>query len=109
MEQMVKESEMIRVNDDWVIKVDDLNYMPCRDLHRKELVKQKDGTVVEQDAYTSPIGYFSSLSGALKAIVDKECRKGMKEAEIGLNEAILTIQRASSELEAMMQSICEGG
>ena len=34
---------MIRVNKDWIVDVDPLNYTPMRDMHRMRKAKHGDG------------------------------------------------------------------
>ena len=59
---------MIRVNDDWVIDVDPLNYIPKRDMHRDKTIRRKDGSEEVVHDYRGEYGYFTTLKGALRAI-----------------------------------------
>lgn len=95
---------MIRVNEDWVIMVDSLNYMPCKDLHRTKTVKQKDGTFVDVDEYSNPIGFFSTLSGALKGIMQYEFRTKVQDVDIDIKEAIKIIDKQNYEMEVFLGS-----
>ena len=62
--QMRKGEPMIRVNDDWVIEVDDHNYTLKKDLHRTELSRDKKKMV---PAYAVK-SYHPSLRRALERL-----------------------------------------
>ena len=95
---------MIRVNEDWVIMVDSLNYMPCKDLHRKKKEKCKDGTYTEVDDYGNPIGYFSTLSSALSAIMQKNFRDAVKDDEISLKDALKIVEEENFKTQQFLDS-----
>lgn len=72
---------MIRVNENWVIMVDELNYQPMRDMHRMKTVKQKDGTTTDEPYYKGGYGYYTSLkmqSGQLHELNTKMLTRGRK-------------------------------
>lgn len=95
---------MIRVNEDWVINVDALNYMPCKDLHRTKPLKQKDGGLVDVDDYSNPIGYFSTLSSALSAIMQKNFRDAVKDGEISLKDALKIVEEENFKTQQFLDS-----
>lgn len=95
---------MIRVNEDWVIMVDSLNYMPCKDMHRKRKEKCKDGTYAEVDDYSNPIGYFSTLSSALSAIMQKNFRDAVKDCEISLKDALKIVEEENFKTQQFLDS-----
>lgn len=95
---------MIRVNEDWIINVDALNYMPCKDLHRTKAVKQKDGGFVDVDDYSNPIGYYSTLSSALKGIMQYEFRKAVEDVDIDIKDALKIIEEQNAHMELFLHS-----
>ena len=98
---------MIRVNEDWVIIVDALNYQPMKDLHRTKAVKQKDGTVKEEADYKAGYGYFSSLKGAVRAIARIEYKNAIAGQETPLNEAIKLLDETLTRFERILKGISE--
>lgn len=95
---------MIRVNENWIINVDSLNYMPCRDLHRKKALKTNDGTVVEVDDYSNPIGFYTTLSSALSAIMQSNFRDAVKDDEISLKDALKIIEEENFKTQQFLNS-----
>ena len=87
---------MIRINDDYVINVDPLNYVVCKDLHRID----KRGYQVMQT-----LGYLDSLPKALAFLVRKlQTEDLISDDEISLKEAI---ERMNSRFEEMEKLIKE--
>lgn len=96
---------MIRVNDDWVIMVDSMNYTPLRDLHRTRKAYQEDGTEKLEPAYGRPIGYYTDLAGAVKAIARAEYKNSLSGREVPLNEAVAMIKETVGRFERILESI----
>lgn len=85
---------MIRINDDWVILVDEYNYTLARDLHKKTVkTKGQEPT----DAYKTE-GYYSGVSDALKGLADKLVKDELKDGVWGLYEAVNAIQKVYTDL-----------
>jgi hypothetical protein len=91
---------MIRVNDDYVIEVDALNYVPCRDCHRVD----KKGIPV----YKS-IGYYFSLEQALKGIIRDMNNRTFAENDYSLEQAIEIIQQSNDRFTALLREVLERG
>lgn len=99
---------MIRVNDDYVIQVDNLNYTAMRDAHRKTTRTDKNGATVEVDAYVT-IGYFKNLSGAIKGIIaDMNARK-LSDGVHTLKEALEIVTHNNDRFYELLESIEEVG
>ena len=98
---------MIRVNDDWVIMVDTLYYMPAKDLHRKKQVKQKDGTYTTEPDYKTGYGYYTSLKGAIRRIAQEEYKKALTGQETALNDAIILMDETVTRFERILEGIKE--
>lgn len=98
---------MIRVNENWVIMVDELNYQPMRDMHRMKTVKQKDGTTTDEPYYKAGYGYFTSLNGAVKAIVRIEYKNALQGQETALYEAIKMMDETVTRFEKILEGIRE--
>ena len=97
---------MIRINDDWVIDVDDYNYTLKRDMHKVIQRKQKDGTYINDNVYATK-GHFSSLDKALKRLGDEIVRERLKGSEIDLHTAVMTIRECMDEWNRITEKILE--
>lgn len=98
---------MIRVNENWVIMVDDLNYQPMRDMHRVKTVKQKDGTMTEEPYYKGGYGYYTSLKDAVRAIARIEYKNALTGQETALNDAIKLMCETMTRFEKILEGIRE--
>lgn len=100
---------MIDVGNDWYIDVDEAgNYMPVKDYHRTTIIKRKDGTEVEKPLFSAPIGYFTSLSNTIKGLVKAKVKDALKDEEMGLSDAIKTIDEITGEFETMLDKALKG-
>lgn len=86
---------MITVNKDWVINVDDKNYIVCRN---KPQVDKKTGKV----SYDG-IAYFGTLSGALEYIVRQSATDKLVVKDTDLEGAITTIRATQEEIAAIIK------
>ena len=97
---------MIRINDDWVIDVDEYNYILKRDMHRTKSRKQKDGSVVAEDAYVNK-GYFSNMEKALERVREEMVRECLKDASHTLETAVHAIREVTEEWRRITANIME--
>lgn len=95
---------MIRVNKDWIVDVDPLNYTPMRDMHRMRKAKHGDG--MEPD-YKGGYGYYTSLKGAIRAIAQAEYRNALAGRETALDEAIKMMDETVTRFEKILEGIRE--
>lgn len=95
---------MIRINDDWVIDVDDHNYVLKKDLHKT--VKAKDGKTMAP-AYAVK-SYHPSLRRALERLREEIIRDRLKEPDRSLAEACRTIRECTDEWRKLTEQILEG-
>lgn len=94
---------MVRINNEWVVDVDSLgNYSPMRDLHKKGVRKNKDGTETEYDMYSPAIGHYGNLASAIKAIAKETARKKMETATISLSDAVRAIEESNAQFESVL-------
>lgn len=91
---------MIRVNDDYVILVDTLNYALCRDAHKED----KKGNPV----YKS-IGYYPSLELALKGIIKDMNARALEEGTHSLQEAVEIIKHSNDVFTDMLRGVLGNG
>ena len=94
---------MIRVNNKWVIDLDEQsNYMPRIDRHETETVELKDGTTKEKPVYGPPIGYYRNLEGALKGIIAKEFQSKVMAEDITLADALKALETIRANISFNM-------
>jgi hypothetical protein len=91
---------MIRVNDDYVILVDTLNYTPCRDGRKMD----KAGKPIYQ-----AIGYFSTLEHALRGIIKDMNARAFEVGVYSLQEALEIIQQSNTVFTNMLREVMEAG
>lgn len=89
---------IIRLNDDWVIEVNDMSYMLKKDRHRKD----KNG----DDVYTIS-GYYTSLEGALKGFRKELIRYGFEDKAMSVKEALKVVEKANKEFDAVLLGVME--
>ena len=84
---------MIRINDDYVITTDELNYILCKDTHRCRKDTGKP--------YYKPLGYYGKLTYALEDLVERVGKDKISgDDEISLQEAVKNIEDAYKILAA---------
>lgn len=87
---------MIRVNEDYVILVDTLNYTPCRDNHKTD--KKGNPTY-------NAIGYYSNLEQALKGIVRDMNGRAFEADTYSLQEALEVIKQSNKVFTDMLSEV----
>ena len=86
---------MIRVNNTYCINVDPLNYIVCKDAHKKD----KHGRDV-----MNVVGYLETLSKALEFIIKRSDSDVLTTAEeISLREAIDRLDKNHSEMVELIR------
>ena len=95
----------IKLIDDWVVVVDDLNYA----LAKKVPVKQKDDGKERREWAYKYYGYYSNLSQALYALCDRVTRDALKAEEpITLKDAVETITRSYDRVSNLLKECLDG-
>ena len=89
---------MIRVNDNYIVDVDDMNFIAKEDKHKTNT--DKNG-ITKNVYYT--IGYYGTLEGALDGIRRDMIKKSLAEGEVSLKEAIEVINKANYEFKEILQ------
>ena len=89
---------MIRVNDNYIVDVDDMNFIAKEDKHKTST--DKNG-ITKNVYYT--IGYYGTLEGALDGIRRDMIKKILAEGEVSLKEAIEAINKANYEFKEILQ------
>ena len=91
---------MIRLTDDYVIFVNDLEYAVCEDKHKKQV--DKDGN--ERDVYTT-IGHFMSLEGAIKFARNWSINRQLSDGTYTLEDALREVRKINAEFTDIMERV----
>lgn len=89
---------MIRVNDDYVILVDTLNYTPCRDIRKTD----KKGNPIYKN-----LGYYTTLEYALKRIIKDMNDRAFEADTYSLQEALEIIKQSNKVFTDMLREVME--
>ncbi len=96
---------MITVNGDWVIDVDDRNYIVCR--NKPNLDKDKNPVVRKDGNYSyDALAFFGTLQGAIEFIMKQSATDKLITTNTDLKGAISTIRATQEEIaEIIKQAI----
>ena len=94
---------MVRVNDDYIIDVDPLNYTVRRDMHKTRIINTKEGETKLGTFVT--VGYVGDLAGAIKLVI-----KDMNSRELGedlhdLKSALAIVKRNNDSFEELLRKV----
>ena len=94
---------MIVIDDNWVIRVDaNGNYMPTENSTQIKTLKRRGGKTEDVEVYKEPIGYYSSLTNAIKGLHEHIIRQKLSTETLSLSEAIKVIQDSNAKFEGML-------
>lgn len=92
---------MIKVNEKYLIDVDDYNYTVYEDKPSTYFDKSKNKDVIKRPV----VGYYSSLSKALLGIRDRMVRDELKNLEGTIEEALRVVNNITSDFQSVMDRI----
>ena len=99
---------LIRVVEDWLIIVDDMNYIPAKDTHRTRVVERSGEEPSEEPVYDFR-AYYTDLLGALQFIRAEAIRARLQGADRTLNEALHIIRSANDEFSELLKKAMQEG
>lgn len=94
---------MIKLFDDWVILVDDMNYTLARELG-EAYDKKSDSMRMRYKYY----GYYGSLVQALRELSKGIYTSELKDACVTLAEAVRIIQEAHAKTDKLLEEVLRG-
>ena len=94
---------MIRVNEDYVIEVDNYNYSAYQDTHKTRYDKKLE---TEVPVYKL-VGHFSTLMSALQGIFKYMVRQSLSNRDHNLESAIEVIKKERLEFTELMFNVLE--
>ena len=90
---------MIRVDNDYVINVDNRQYTACFDPHKTSIDKK---TGKEIPVYKE-LGYYRKLQNAIKRILEHKAKNGLISDTYSLSEALTKLQGIYNEFEDILE------
>lgn len=90
---------MIKVDDDYVIDLDGMNYIPK--------VKRTRINKVTKETYEDleTIGYYGTLKGAIRGLLDFKVRNLLMEGTKSLETALKCVQTAYKEFDELLERV----
>lgn len=92
---------MIKLIDNYVVNVDDLNFTLAVDTGRKD---KKTGRPVLR-----PISYHSSLEKAVSACRREYLRKGLENRSFDLHRAVIAMREMDARFNKLLSQAMRGG
>ena len=89
---------MIRINEDYIIDVDEAQYTLKQDAHKTSIDKR---TGAESPVYYV-VGYYRNLENALRGYIRIQTDKRLKGGEYALREALDVIREEREKVERMI-------
>lgn len=91
---------MIKLIENYGVVVDDYQYMLVRLVGDRTLPNGKPGKKYEY------LGYYTSLTEAIKGLRAKYIRRELQKADVGLGQALVTIENCTARFEQLLREKC---
>ena len=98
---------MVKVNDDYFIEIDSLNYTVKRDEHKTRAVKVEDNDVKVAPVFTT-VGYYGDLATSISGIIKDMTRRQLGEGTHELHEAVNMVMNNNRHFEALLEKALKG-
>ena len=93
---------MVRVNDDYIIEVDSLNYTVKRDEHKTRAEKVEGNDVKVVPVFTT-VGYYYDLETSIQGVIKDMNRRQLGEGTHELREAVNMVMNNNRHFEALLE------
>lgn len=94
---------MIRINEDYIIDCDEVQYILKQDRHKTETGKDgKERPVMDN------LGYYSTLENALRGYIGVLTRKRHASVEMSVYDALRVIGEEREALERLLKRYARG-
>lgn len=93
---------MIRINEDYLIDCDEVQYILKQDLHKTETKNGKESPVVKS------LGYYSTLENALRGYIGILTRRRHSSVEMSVYDALRVIGEEREALERLLKRYARG-
>lgn len=91
---------MIRVNNDWVILVNENEFQVAKDMHKEKI--DKKGVV--RPIY-SVIGYYSSMESAIRGLIKESTRNRLMNDTYTLKEALDIYREENNSIKTLLKEV----
>lgn len=99
---------MVKVNDDYIIEIDSLNYTVKRDEHKTKEEKVKDSDEVKIVPVFTTVGYFYDLASSILGVIKDMNRRQLGEGTHELREAVNMVMNNNRHFEALLEKALKG-
>ena len=93
---------MIRINEDYIIDCDEVQYILKQDRHKTEINAGKERPVMDN------LGYYSTLENALRGYIGVLTRKRHASVEMSVYDALRVIGEEREALERLLKRYARG-
>lgn len=100
---------MVKVNDDYIIEIDSLNYTVKRDEHKTREEKVKGSDEVKIVPVFTTVGYYGDLASSILGAIKDMNRRELGDGTHTLQEAVeIVINNNSKYIELLERALKEG-
>lgn len=96
---------MVKVNDDYIIEVDSLNYTVKRDEHRTREEKVKDSDEVKVVPVFTIVGYYGDLAPAIQGVIKDMNRRELGSGTHALQEAVDIVLKNNRRVTELLDEV----
>jgi len=99
---------MVKVNDDYFIEIDSLNYTVKRDEHKTREEKVKGSDEVKVVPVVTTVGYYYDLATSISGIIKDMNRRQLGEGTHELHEAVNMVMNNNRHFEILLELALKG-
>ena len=96
---------MVKVNDDYIIEVDSLNYTVKRDEHRTREEKVTGSDEVKVVPVFTTVGYFYDLTASIRGVIKDMNRRELGSGTHTLQEAVDIVIKNNSRVTELLGAV----
>ena len=96
---------MVKVNDDYIIEIDSLNYTVKRDEHKTREEKVKGSDEVKIVPVFTTVGYFYDLATSIQGVIKDMNRRQLGEGTHTLREAVDIVLNNNEKIETLLDMV----
>lgn len=94
---------MVKVNDDYFIEIDSLNYTVKRDEHKTRKVMDKVTGETSEIGLCTIVGYYGDLATSIRGVIKDMNRRQLGNGTHELREAVNMVMNNNRHFEALLE------
>lgn len=98
---------MVRVDKDYIIEIDSLNYTVKRDLHRTTFALDRKTGKEEEISLFHTVGHFSDFTSAIKGVIHDKNSLALKKGVHTLEEAVAIVIENNKHISELLEKALE--